>query len=138
MPSRGRRSVTKAPPASRRGRVIDGFLPMAGPTSLSRETSRCGLPHRPAQASEFFYPSRGRTCLRVRTDPVDPSAAAQQIVRVSLNGTHLGDLVLQWNPERIGQYQVTIPARSFAPGDQRLELRSDTAFKVWYVHVAAI
>ena len=59
-------------------------------------------------------------------------------MHVSLNGTHLDDLVLEWNPERIGQYQVTVPAGTFTPGDQRLELRSDTAFKLWYVRVAAL
>ena len=39
--------------------------------------------------------------------------------------------------DRIGEYQVTVPAGIFAPGNQRLELRSDTAFKLWYVRIVA-
>jgi hypothetical protein len=59
-------------------------------------------------------------------------------VRVSLNGTHVDALILRWNPERIGQYEVTIPAGIFAPGSQLLELRSDASFKLWYVRAAAL
>jgi len=54
-----------------------------------------------------------------------------------LNGTHLDDLVLEWDPERIGQYRITVPKGMFTPGDQRLELRSDAAFKLWYVLISA-
>jgi hypothetical protein len=71
-------------------------------------------------------------------DPVDPSAASQQIVRVSLNGTHVGEFVLGWNPERIGEYRLTIPDGIFAPGAQRLGLHSDNAFKLWYVRIASL
>jgi hypothetical protein len=92
----------------------------------------------PGASLRILLPEPRQYLLTLRTDPVDPSAAAQPIVRVSLNGTHLGDLLLQWNPERIGIYQLTIPAHSFAPGDQRLDLHSDTAFKVWYVRIAAV
>jgi hypothetical protein len=91
----------------------------------------------PGASLRILLPEPRQYLLTLRTDPVDPPAAAQPIVRVSLNGAHLGDLMLQSNPERIGMYQVTIPAHSFAPGGQRLELRSDTAFKLWYVRVAA-
>jgi len=75
--------------------------------------------------------------LTLRSDPVDHSGTARHVVHVSLNGTHLDDLVLEWNPERIGQYQITVPKGMFTPGDQRLELRSDTAFKLWYVRISA-
>jgi hypothetical protein len=75
--------------------------------------------------------------LTLRTNPTVPAVPAQQIVHVSLNGTHLEDLVLGWNRDRIGEYQVTIPAGIFAPGNQRLELRSDSAFKLWYVRLVA-
>jgi hypothetical protein len=92
----------------------------------------------PGASLRILLPEPRQYLLTLRTDPVDPSAAAPPIVRVSLNGTHLGDLLLQWNPERIGIYQLTIPAHSFAPGDQRLDLHSDTAFKVWYVRIAAV
>ena len=76
--------------------------------------------------------------LTLRSDPVDHSAGARQVVHVSLNGTPLDDLVLEWTPGRIGQYQVTVPAGIFTPGDQRLELRSDAAFKFWYVRIVGV
>ncbi len=92
----------------------------------------------PGADLRIVLPEARSYALTLRADPVDRSAAARQILRASLNGTHLDDFVLQWNPERIGQYQVTVPAGSFAPGDQRLELRSDTAFKLWYARVAEL
>ena len=95
------------------------------------------LAARPGATLRILLPEARSYTLTVRTDPVDRVAAAQQIVHVSLNGAHLDDLVLGWNPERIGAYQVTIPAGMFAPGAQRLELRSDNAFKLWYVRIAA-
>jgi len=93
---------------------------------------------KPGATLRILLPEARSYALTLRTDPVDPSAAAQQIVHVSLNGTRLDDLVLGWNPERIGEYQVTIPAGIFAPGSQRLELRSDNAFKLWYVRIAEL
>ena len=92
---------------------------------------------RPGAALRILLPEARSYALTLRVDPVDRSAAAQQIVRVSLNGTHLDALLLRWNPERIGRYEVAIPAGIFAPGSQRLELRSETSFKLWYVRVAA-
>ena len=92
----------------------------------------------PGATLRIPLPEARSYALTVRADPVDPSAAAQQIVHVSLNETHLGDLVLGWNPERIGEYRVTIPAGIVAPGSQYLRLRSDTAFKLWYVRIAAL
>jgi hypothetical protein len=73
--------------------------------------------------------------LTIRLNPADPAATPQQIVHVSLNGTHLEDLVLEWNPDRIGEYQVTVPAGIFAPGNQHLQLQSNTPFKLWYVRI---
>jgi dolichyl-phosphate-mannose-protein mannosyltransferase len=95
------------------------------------------LAARPGATLRILLPEARSYALTLRMDPVDRVAAAQQIVHVSLNGAHLDDLVLGWNPERIGAYQVTIPAGMFAPGAQRLELHSDNAFKLWYVRVAA-
>ena len=91
----------------------------------------------PGGVLRILLPEARSYALTVRADPVDPSTAAQQIVRVSLNGTHLDDLVLGWNAERIGQYEVAVPAGIFAPGTQHLELRSNNAFKLWYVRIAA-
>lgn len=92
----------------------------------------------PGADLRILLPEAREYALTVRADPRDPSTAGEQIVRVSLNGTRLGELVLGWNPERIGQYELTIPAGTFAPGNQRLELRSDAGFKLWYVRVAAV
>ena len=92
----------------------------------------------PGATLRIILPEARSYRLTLRTDPVDRLAAGQQIVHVALNGTHVDDLVLGWNPERIGAYQVTIPAGKFAPGGQRLEMRSDNAFKLWYVRIAAL
>jgi hypothetical protein len=96
------------------------------------------IAERPGATLRIVLPEMGSYALTLRIDPVDPSAAQQQIVRVSLNGAALDDLVLGWNPERIGEYRVRIPAGTFAPGNQRLGLHSDAAFKFWYVRVAAL
>ena len=92
----------------------------------------------PGAVLTILLPEPRSYALTLRANPADPAAAPRQILRVSLNGTPLNDVVLGWNPERIGQYDLTIPARMFSPGSQRLELRSDTAFKLWYVRIAAL
>jgi len=92
----------------------------------------------PGANLKIVLPEDRSYALTLRSDPVDHSGATGHVVHVSLNGTHLDDLVLEWNPERIGQYQITVPKGMFVPGDQRLELRSETAFKLWYVRIAAI
>ena len=92
----------------------------------------------PGANLRILLPEARSYALTLRSDPVDHSGTARHIVRVSLNGTHLDDLVLEWNPERIGQYQITVPKDMFTPGDQRLELRSDSAFKLWYVRISAV
>jgi hypothetical protein len=84
----------------------------------------------------IFLPESRSYGLTLRANPVDPAAAPQQIVRLSLNGHHIGDVVLGWNPDRIGQYHVTIPAGIVQPGVHRLALQSDTRFKLWYVRIA--
>ena len=98
-------------------------------------TSRFAAP--PGANLRILLPEARSYALTLRTDPVDHSRPARPVVHVSLNGTHLDDLVLEWNPERIGQYQITVPKGMFTPGDQRLELRSDAAFKLWYVLISA-
>ena len=96
------------------------------------------IAERPGATLRIVLPETRSYALTLRVDPVDPSAARQQIVRVSLNGAHLDDLLLVWNAARIGEYGVTIPAGTFAPGNQRLGLHSDAAFKFWYVRVSAL
>jgi len=92
----------------------------------------------PGADLRIVLPEDRSYALTLRADPVDRSGTTRHVVHVSLNGTHLDDLVLGWNPERIGQYQITVPKGMFTPGDQRLELRSDTAFKLWYVRIAGV
>jgi hypothetical protein len=89
----------------------------------------------PGATLRIVLPEARSYGLTLRANPVARSAAGQQIVRVSLNGTPLEDVVLEWNPERIGQHQVTIPASIVSPGVQRLTLHSDAAFKLWYVRI---
>jgi hypothetical protein len=92
---------------------------------------------KPTATLRIALPESRSYALTLRLDPVNPSAASQHIVRLSLNGHHVDDIALGWNPARIGQYDVTIPAGSFDPGTQELELRSATAFKLWYVRIMA-
>jgi hypothetical protein len=107
---------------------VDGW---SGLVAEENVTTRVASP--PGATLRILLPEARPYALTLR---VDPTAAAQQIVHVSLNGSPLDDLVLGWNPDRIGEYQVTIPAGLFAPGGQRLGLRSDAAFKMWYVRIA--
>ena len=92
---------------------------------------------KPAATLRIALPESRSYALTLRLDPVNPSAAPQQVVRLSLDAHHLDDIALGWNPARIGQYDVTIPAGSFDPGTQDLELRSETPFKLWYVRIVA-
>jgi hypothetical protein len=73
----------------------------------------------------------------LRSSPVDRSSTPQQILRVSLNGNHLKDLALVWNPDRIGEHLISVPAHAVNPGVHRLALSSDAAFKVWYLRIVA-
>jgi hypothetical protein len=91
---------------------------------------------KPAAALRIFLPETRSYGLTLRANPVNPSAAGRQILQVSLNGTHVDNVTLAWSPERIGQYQVTVPAGIVTPGVQRLGLRSDNPFKLWYVRIA--
>jgi len=112
---------------------VDGW---SGLVVEGNVTMRLASP--PGASLRILLPEARSYMLTLRADPVDRAAAARPILNVSLNGSHLDNLVLQRNPERIGQYQVTVPAGIFAPGDQRLGLRSDAPFKLWYVRVAAL
>jgi hypothetical protein len=98
-------------------------------------TSRFAI--KPAATLRIALPEARSYALTLRLDPVNPSAASQHIVRLSLDGHHLEDIALTWNPARIGQYDVTIPADSFTPGTHDLELSSATPFALWYVRIVA-
>jgi hypothetical protein len=45
------------------------------------------------------------------------------------------EVVLEWDPERIGQYETVLPARIVSAGVQHLTLRSEKPFKLWYVRL---
>ena len=92
----------------------------------------------PAAIVKILLPELRPWLLTLRVDPADASTETHQIMRVSMNASHLGDLTLASNPDRIGEYEVRIPAGTFSPGVQRLELRSDSAFKFWYVRIAPL
>ena len=90
----------------------------------------------PAPTIRIVLPESRAYGLTLRLDPVEPSATLGQTVHLSLNGHPLDDLTLRWNPERVGLYEVTIPAGLVTPGTQRLGLRSEASFKLWYLRVA--
>ena len=112
---------------------VDGWS-----TSLSREMSRCGLPRRLARLSESCCPRPARTRSRSRSDPVDPFRGG---------ATDRACLIERNSPRRSrprvesGTHRPVSDHGSegmFTPGDQRLELRSDAAFKLWYVRISAL
>jgi hypothetical protein len=89
---------------------------------------------RPATLRIFLPESRSYV-VTLRADPDRASPDAHQVVGLSIDGTRLTDLVLDWNRDRIGQYEVTIPAGIVAPGVHRLALHSDSGFKLWYLRI---
>ncbi len=81
----------------------------------------------------IFLPKSRPYELTLRVNPIDPSAAVsagRQCLAQRKSSRRSG---LGWNPDRIGQYEVTIPAGIVAPGVQHLRLRSTGGFKLWYV-----
>ena len=94
-------------------------------------TSRLAI--KPPATLRVFLPKSRLYDLTFRLNPIDPSGAAQQVVNISLNGNRLADFALGWNPDRVGQYEVSIPASIVAPGVQHLTLGSTGGFKLWYV-----
>ncbi len=71
--------------------------------------------------------------LLFRMDPVATLADKPPTVRIAIDGHDLGDLVLSYNPERVSEYRLTIPAGIVPAGVHRLLLRSDASFKLWYL-----
>jgi hypothetical protein len=84
----------------------------------------------------LLFPEARPYQMILRSSPVARSSS-QQILRVSLNGNPLADLALAWNPDRIGEHLISVPANMVTPGVHHLTLRSDAAFKVWYVRITA-
>jgi hypothetical protein len=66
--------------------------------------------------------------LTLRMDPFVHDPERPQQVAVSFNGSLLRSFTLSWDPQRTGEYQLTVPARLVRDGANRLELRArDTA-----------
>ena len=83
--------------------------------------------------------------MTIRMDPFPapgPEAIAQlPTVRVLLNGQLVAAVQLQWDPQRLGAYRVTLPASAVRTNGNRLSLvPSDpqghgTRIRLWYVRV---
>jgi hypothetical protein len=60
-------------------------------------------------------------------------------VRASLNGRHIADLQLVWNPSRVGAYETVVSRAVVHRGLNRLTLEaaspSTPAFSVWYIRI---
>ncbi|HUP38684.1 MAG TPA: glycosyltransferase family 39 protein, partial [Vicinamibacterales bacterium] len=80
---------------------------------------------KPAATLRIFLPESRHYGLMLRANPVDPSMAGRQILQISLNGTLVDQVVLEWDLERIGQYRTVLPARIVSAGVQHLSLRSE-------------
>jgi hypothetical protein len=68
----------------------------------------------------FPLPARRDYKLVLRVDPVAPEA--RQLVRLQLNRRPLGVIDLGWNPDRVGSYQVEMPADIVRAGSNQLLL----------------
>ena len=95
--------------------------------------------------------------LVLRLHPLNTTGQNPQVVDVELNGQPLATLKLMWDPDRIGDYRLTVAPHLFSPGMNRLTFRSHTmiplsagtevfpelprdlpvGFRLWYVHIAA-
>lgn len=93
--------------------------------------------------------------LTLRLHPLDTPGEPGQVVDVALNDRPLSTLKLEWNAERIGQYQVAVPADAVHAGLNRLTFRSHrmvplsegtepfpelppdqrVGFRLWYIHI---
>jgi hypothetical protein len=72
----------------------------------------------------FPLPRRRDYEVVLRLDPVEPGA--QRRLSILLNDQMLGTLPFAWNPERVGSYRLTLPARYVRSGENELEVVPDT------------
>ncbi len=63
--------------------------------------------------------------LLLRIDPLYYPEAPPQRVHVSLNGQLVSVLDLRWNPERVGEYPLVLPAASVQRGPNTLTLQAE-------------
>jgi hypothetical protein len=72
-------------------------------------------------------PADGDYALTVRMDPFPRPLAGvpgtMPIVEVALNGATIAAIPLQWNPGRVGVYDVLLPRALVRSGDNRLRMR---------------
>jgi hypothetical protein len=87
-------------------------------------------------------PEVGDYVITIRMDPFPapgPDAAGPlPVVRVLLNGQLVGLVQLQWDPQRIGSYRVTVPASAVRGRRNQLSLGASdqgTRIRFWYVRV---
>ncbi len=80
-----------------------------------------------AERSTLWVPLPARRPYRlvIRMDPIPFDGAPPQRVRVLLDGREIAALALTWNPQRVGAYQIEVPADVVPGGRARLEFVSD-------------
>jgi hypothetical protein len=88
---------------------------------------------KPTATLRIVLPETRRYDLLFRVDPVTPLTGQLPTVHIAIDGHALGDLVLGYNPERVGEYRLTIPAGFVSAGVHRLLLQSESSFRLWYL-----
>lgn len=103
----------------------------ADPVVEGNVTTRSAI--KPTATLRIVLPETRQYDLLFRIDPVLPLADKLPTVRIAIDGHELGDLPLSYNPERVSEYRLAIPAGTVPAGVHRLLLRSDSSFRLWYV-----
>ncbi len=88
---------------------------------------------KPTAALRIVLPETRQYDLLFRMDPVVPLAEKLPTVRIAIDEHALADLPLTYNPERVSEYRLTIPAGLVSAGIHRLVMQSDSSFRLWYV-----
>jgi 4-amino-4-deoxy-L-arabinose transferase-like glycosyltransferase len=114
----------------------------SAPVTEGNVTARIsGVPH---PAIRLPLPAVDDYTLTLRLDPFPPpegeDPAPLPVVQVFVNGQRVARLDTRWDPERVGSYDVRVPASIVRPRHNRLVLEA-TAFgqpaavRLWYVRV---
>jgi hypothetical protein len=80
---------------------------------------------KPSATIRVPLPERRLYKVLMRIDPLYYPGALPQRVQVDLNGKPFTVLSLAWNPERVGEYELTIPASAVDVGPNILTLHSE-------------
>jgi hypothetical protein len=124
-----RESLARGEPAMIRASVRDRFLLPGGWSDLvvsGNVTARFAIA--PSATVRIPFPEARPYKLTLRIDPL--YGDARQKVHLDLNGRPATILDLGWNPERVGQYEVSLPATDVKQGANELTLRSETMMPV--------